>query len=382
MAKPHKRPAIPQYVQCELWGRAAGRCEFRGCNKPLYIDDLTQKRSNLGVISHIVAFSPEGPRGDPFRSKQLEKDIRNLILTCRNHGKLIDDKLQEVAYPEELLLAYKHEHELRIRLATANAESVQTQVLLLQVSVDNQDVVLNPSDVHRAIWPKYPIDEHPTVIDLSAARLAAEGEPFFAMMSQSISQQIQEVLARRAGTSRAHSLSIFAIAPIPLLIHAGRCLGDIQHIELYQRHRDTQDWIWKDEEAPSFYEHVTTGTETMGERPIALVFSISGDVSYDLVTRSVGVEPFIYELRVRKPSRDFLRTRKQLELFSYEVRNAIVALREAHYERKLIHVFAALPAPMAIEFGRCIKSLDTPFIIYEYENSKHTYAPAFKINVT
>ena len=57
------RPTIPLQLQNELWARAAGRCEFRGCNKLLYKDDLTQKRSNLAIISHIVAFSPDGPRG-------------------------------------------------------------------------------------------------------------------------------------------------------------------------------------------------------------------------------------------------------------------------------------------------------------------------------
>lgn len=377
----HKRPTIPPSVQCELWARAAGRCEFRGCNELLYKDSLTQQRSNLAAISHIVAFSPSGPRGDAVRSKQLEKDINNLMVTCRKHGKLIDDKAQEAAYPEEVLLAYKREHELRIRLATARVEDAQTNVLILQAPVDGRDIAINPADAHRAIQPKYPVDEHPIVIDLSGTKLPAEGQAFFSLMAQSITQQIQEVLARRSRTLRAHSLSIFAIAPIPLLIHVGRCLGDIEHIDLYQRHRDTQDWIWKEvEDAKAFYEVAQSGTLTIPEHPVALVFSISGQVSRELIARTLGAEPFFYEIRARELGRDFLRSRKRLELFSYEVRNAIVALHHAHAQRKPIHVFAALPAPMAIEFGRNIASLDTPFVIYEYENSKHTYMPAFKIN--
>lgn len=382
MEKPRKRPAIPLNVQCELWARAAGRCQFRGCNRLLYKDELTQQRSNLGVISHIVSFSPDGPRGHPVRSKQLEIDIRNLMLTCRDHGKLIDDKVQVSAYLEELLLDFKHEHERRVRLATAHAEDMQTQVLILQVSVDGHDVIIDPVDAHRAIQPKFPVDENPTVIDLSGSRLPAEGEGFFALMERSITQQIQDVLSRRAGVTRASSLSVFAIAPIPLLVHTGRCLGDAQRIELYQRHRDTQSWTWKeDEEAQAFYEIVRVAEQATTERPVVLVFSISGLVSHELVAQTVGAEPCIYEIRAREPGRDFLRSRKRLELFSYEVRNAVVALRDAHYARKVIHVFAAIPAPMAIEFGRHIKSLDTPFIIYEYENSKHAYVPALRINI-
>lgn len=381
MEKLRKRPGIPLTVQCELWARAAGRCQFRGCNRLLYKDELTQQRSNLSVISHIVSFSPDGPRGHPVRSKQLETDIRNLMLTCRDHGKLIDDKAQESTYPEEVLLAYKHDHERRVRLATAYAEDMQTQILLLQVPIDSYDITIDPVDAHRAIQPKYPVDENPTVIDLSGSRLPAEGEAFFALMARSITQQIQEILTRRAGATRASSLSVFAIAPIPLLIHAGRCLGDTQRIELYQRHRDTQNWTWKeDEEAQAFFEIVRSGEQVNTERPFVFVFSISGLISHELVAQAVGAEPCIYEIQAREPGRDFLRSRKRLELFSYEVRNAVVALRDAHYARKVIHVFAAIPAPMAIEFGRHIKSLDTPFIIYEYENSQHAYVPALRIN--
>lgn len=376
-----RRPAIPQSVQCELWARAAGRCEFRGCNELLYKDNLTQERSNLAVISHIVAFSPSGPRGDAIRSKLLEKDIRNLMLTCRKHGKLIDDKAQETVYPEELLLAFKREHELRVRLVTAFAEDAQTHVLILQAPVDGHDIVINPADAHRAIQPKYPADEHPTVIDLSGTRLPAEGEAFFSLMAQSITQQIQELLNRRSRAFQTYSLSVFAIAPIPLLIHAGRCLGGLQRIELYQHHRDTQNWKWKDEEdAQVLYEIVKPKDSVDSDQPIALLFSISGRVSYDLVAQTLGKMPTIYEIRALEIGRGFLKSRKRLELFSYEVQNILVALQDAHYQRKVIHVFAAIPAPLAIEFGRNIKSLDTPFIIYEYENSQHAYVPALRIN--
>lgn len=380
MEKRRGRPNIPLAIQCELWARAAGRCQFRGCNELLYKDDLTQKRSNLGIISHIVSFSPNGPRGDSVRSKELEIEISNLMLTCRDHGKLIDDKAREAEFPAELLQAYKREHELRVRLATATAEDAKTHVLLLQVSVDSQDFLISPAEAHRAIWPKYPAEEHPIVIDLSAPKLPAEGEPFFTLMAQSITQAIETALSRRAGMPRIHSLSIFAIAPIPLLIHAGRCIGDIQRVDLYQRHRDTQDWKWKEEGAEAFYEIVKPDSIVEADQPVALVFSISGQVSHELVSHAVSGKPAIYEIRAQPIGRDFLQTRKRLELFSYKVRDILIALQDAHYQRKPIHVFAALPAPMAIEFGRNIKSLNTPFIIYEYENSKCAYVPALRIN--
>lgn len=377
-----RRPAIPQAIQRELWGRAAGRCQFRGCNALLYKDGLTQQRSNLGIISHIVSFSPSGPRGDAVRSPLLATNIHNLMLTCRNHGKLIDDEEREDEYPEELLLAFKHEHEDRVRQATQSTEDAQTHVLILQVPIDGQDVYIHPTVAHRAILPRYPAAEHPLVIDLSGIKLRAEGEAFFTLMSQSIAEQIQAILTRRASKERIHHLSVFALAPIPLLMYTGHCLGDIACVDLYQRHRDQQDWAWKqDEEADAFYEAIIP-EHTDVEHPIALVFSISGWMSRDRVVQALGDEALIYEIRAREPSRDFLRSRKRLELFGYEVRKMLVALRDAHTHHTPIHVFAALPAPMAIEFGRTIKPFDTPFVIYEYQNSQRTFVPALTINIS
>src|SRR5438270_7084309 len=179
MGKNNTRPTIPEQIQRELWARAAGRCEFRGCNKLLYKDSLTQKRANLAVISHIVAYSLDGPRGDVVRSQQLEKDISNLMLTCRDHGKINDDKAREVEYPEELLSECKREHELRIRMLTEAKEDAQTDVLILQVPIDKHPIAIDHTSVFRAILPKYPAEETPTIIDLSGIAIETSSEGFF-----------------------------------------------------------------------------------------------------------------------------------------------------------------------------------------------------------
>ena len=48
-----------------LWAISGGRCEYEGCNTPLYMDILTKKKYNKAYIAHIVADSLDGPRGDP-----------------------------------------------------------------------------------------------------------------------------------------------------------------------------------------------------------------------------------------------------------------------------------------------------------------------------
>lgn len=376
-----KRPTVPPQCQRELWARAAGRCEFRGCNKLLYQDELTKQRSNLAIVSHIVSYSPTGPRGDPVRSKQLEIDIRNLMLTCHDHGKLVDDKVRELEYPEGHLLEFKREHEQRIRMLTEITEEAQTHILLLQASVDARDFEIDPEAAFRAILPKYSAEEQAAIIDLTGPALPTGSDGFFSFTAESITEHTRELLRRRPAGKRIKSLSIFALAPVPLLVHFGHLLGDIQHIDLYQRHRDGQDWSWKREEAATeFYEVVRPEDTEDGTREIALVLSVSASVGRAKVEAVLGENPLIYEIRAVSPGVDFLRSRKRLEVFGYEIRKLLTELRETYGHDRKVHLFAAAPTPVAIEVGRSIKNHDPPFLVYEYDKAHRCYVPAFIVN--
>jgi len=98
------KTTIPHKVVLKLWLQSGGRCQFQGCNKPLWRDELTQRQMNQAYIAHIIADSPDGPRGDSILSPKLVKDFNNLMLLCPTHHKLVDDN--PVIYPTELLQKY------------------------------------------------------------------------------------------------------------------------------------------------------------------------------------------------------------------------------------------------------------------------------------
>ena len=374
------RPKFPIQVERELWARAAGRCEFRGCNELLYKDGLTQQRSNLGQISHIVAHSPKGPRGDPTRSAQLATDIENLMLTCRVHAKIIDDLARVDEYPEERLLEFKREHEQRIRMLTEIQEDAQTHILLLQASIDARRFEISQDDAFRAILPRYPAEETAMTVDLTGMTIPTSSQGFFSVAAESISSEIERCLRRRSNGASIKTLSVFALAPVPLLIHLGHLLGDITHVDLYQHHRDLQNWVWKqEEEAGEFYD-VAHPEHDNAEQPIAVLLSISAPIQQSEVVAALQQEPLIYEIRARDPNFDFLRSRKRLEMFGYEARKLLAEIRDRHGFRRPIHLFAASPSPVSIEFGRNIKPLHPAFVVYEYQKSDCTYAAALVIN--
>jgi len=330
-----------------------------------------------------VSYSPDGPRGDPVRSRTLEKDIRNLMLTCRDHGKIIDDSAREAEYPEELLLEFKREHEQRVRMLTEASEDAQTHVLLLQASIDARDLEIDPRAAFRAILPKYPAEEAPLIIDLSGVAIAADSEGFFSTMAESITKQTRALLSRRPGGRTIRRLSVFALAPIPLLVHFGHILGDILQVDLYQRHRDSQDWTWRGEdEAEDFYDFLKPEAVDDPGREIALLLSVSELVRREEVEATLKSQPLLYEIRARDPGLDFLSSRKRLEMFGREARKALTHLRGLYNQERTVHLFAAVPVPVAIEFGRHIKAHNSAFALYEYRKRDRTYVRALVVNTT
>ena len=134
---------IPERVKLQLWGKAAGRCEYEGCNQALWLDALTKVEFNSAYLAHIIADRPDGPRGDPVLSEQLKRDPSNLMLICDVHHRLIDH--EDVAgHSVERLRGMKSSHEARIELLSGIGPDKQSHVLLYgaNIGVHNSNISL------------------------------------------------------------------------------------------------------------------------------------------------------------------------------------------------------------------------------------------------
>jgi len=72
---------IKAVVGSHPWGIAAGRCEFKGCNKVLYQHEVTGDSENYAEKAHIYAVSPGGARFCPG-SEDFKNNAKNLMLVC------------------------------------------------------------------------------------------------------------------------------------------------------------------------------------------------------------------------------------------------------------------------------------------------------------
>ena len=101
---------IKPHVQLMLWGKAGGRCEFAGCNKPLWKSSVTQEDVNIAQKAHIYSFSPDGPRGNRDITAKMLNALMNLLLVCHECHEKIDKEKDGGRYTVTLLQEMKAQH--------------------------------------------------------------------------------------------------------------------------------------------------------------------------------------------------------------------------------------------------------------------------------
>ncbi|CAM3517080.1 SMODS-associated and fused to various effectors domain-containing protein [Deinococcus saxicola] len=374
--KPSERKSLPQGVVNELWARAAGRCEFQGCNKLLYLDEITGQRHNGATIAHVVAYSSDGPRGDAHRSEALWKELSNLMLTCKTHGSLIDNLAYVDQYTEEVLLGFKENHENRIRQATAAVDDQKTTLLLLQGRIAGHVSHINVTEVQRAIKPRWPGSENEVTIDLNEYVFGEDRASYWDMTSEKIRDEVKVLLKRKDGQSH---LSIFALAPIPLLVLLGFELGSRIDGDIFQHHREKQAdrWCWSEGEptAEDSFDVYEPQEADPTLEDVALVISMSRRIQPDLITNTLAVPHARYEIRARKTGTDFLKYRSQLTVFAAEYRQVMTMIGETFPQVKRVHLFLAGPVASAIEAGRnLIEKADPELVVYDLRGQDYLAA--------
>ena len=358
------KTTIPPKVQSALWARASGRCQYRGCNEEL-VGDLISGREDatFGFIAHIVADSVDGPRGDAVRSPQLARALENLMLMCARHHKLID-VVDVPAHPEPMLLAMKAEHESRISVVTAIDEDRASHVIRFGANIGENEALVST----KAIFAAMPPDHHPAsgqTIDLELVGCAYKDdeEAYWLFQRDNLRRQFEAKVKGRIERQEVRHLSVFALAPQPLLIELGRLLCDIVPATVRQRHREPATWCWQADQPPITYRVSEPDKGKNG--PIALKLGISATLTDERITQVLG-DAAIWSVTVDAPHNDILRRPEDQAAFRRLMRGLFDRIKAAHGERAVIHVFPAVPASLAVELGRVwMPKSDLAMVIYD-----------------
>jgi hypothetical protein len=361
-----------------LYVRAGGRCEFDGCNEYLLSHQLTHKTINLGQMAHIVAFSEAGPRGKTDKRPIDINNVDNLMLLCHRCHKLVDDHPEE--YSRETLLNYKKAHEERIFWLTSASPDRQTSVVVLKSKIGGQTVKLSAAEIHEAVSPRYPASRAGTEIDLS--KISDEGDAFYTVAAKEIKRQIERVVSDVVEAEKTNHVSLFALAPMPLLALAGNLLGNKIPTDLFQRHRDAENWTWKTDGKLAEYkfEKIREGTN---DDKVALVLSLSGKIHLEKLPEEIVRDASVYEITLdgASPNPGFLRQKQDLTAFKDIYQLALREIGSNHGKLEKLHLFPAVPAPIAVLCGReLMPKIDPGLAIYDDDKRHGGYRMILEVN--
>ena len=341
---------IRSTVERELWARAAGRCQFRGCNRILYKSSVTQEGVNISQMAHIYSFSRVGPRGrGPLKkTPRLLNHVENLMLVCHGCHKTIDQEEDGGRYPAELLSKWKCQHEKRIAVVTGVDPKKRSTVVLYGTNIGDERSPLQPQQTNWALFPHwYPSDEVPLCLSMTWEGKDAQLE-YWTIEGKNLQKNFDRVIRPRV--EAGDHFSIFGFAPMPLLIQLGTLFTDKISAQVYQLRREPeQTWQWSEKshktdyiiEVPSSFDH----------QP-ALIISLSAKIAHHRVMSVLGANVSIWELTIAKPNNDFLKTRDQLSKFRETIRHLLAQIAEKHGNSTLLPIFPAMPVATAVELGR------------------------------
>lgn len=369
---------VPAAALLRLYVQAGGWCEFNGCPHYLMEHHLTLAAGNYGQAAHIVAFHENGPRGRTHPRPKVINEVENLMLLCPGCHHMIDE--DPAQYTVAVLREYKRHHEERIRHVTGLGPDYKTTIVQLKAKIGDHTVAIPAPLVTEAVAPRYPTDARGYVIDLTS--IQGDDDAFMQTATQTIRANMSRVYAPGMDVEQTRHISLFALAPIPLLMFLGSQLSNKIPVDLYQRHRDSENWVWKTVGTPVQYQ-IHQHTKGTAHLKVALILSLSGTIRLDSLPPEIDERFSIYEITLANcvPNPMFLRLKQDLDNFKAVYQTCLRIIGRNHGTVPAIHLFPAIPAPVAVQCGReLLPKVDPALYVYDNDKKKGGFTLAWRIN--
>jgi hypothetical protein len=339
---------------------------------------VTQEQVNIAEKAHIYAFAPAGPRGRGGLAADELNQVGNLMLVCHDCHRKIDRESDGGRYTAGLLRSWKQQHEDRVERITGISPEVSSHVVLYGANIGQYGSPLTYAAARAALFPsRYPASDRPIELGSVDGMTHDHTPEFWTEESRNLERRFDHRIRQPLARGEIGHLSVFALAPQPLLIRLGELLTDISEVDVFQRHREPQSWHWLDD---SEGDAIRTVEPEAAEGEPALVIGLSGTVSDDRITSAVRTPVSIWRITIDKPHNDWLRCRSQLEAFRRAARAVMDRIKAVHGQDASLHIFPAAPVAAAIELGRIRQpKADLAWRVYDQNQQLGGFAPALDI---
>jgi hypothetical protein len=273
------------------------------------------------------------------------------MLLCDVHHRLVD--IADVAgHPVDLLKSMKAEHEQLMERITDIQKSRQTHIVLFGANIGKSKFGLNYEDAAADLLPGwYPAEPRAIALGLGNSSFEDHEPEYWKIETDNLKRNISHMVQQRIGSGEVQHLSVFALAPQPLLMLFGKLLGDITPAEVYACHRNPPGWKWPPNDSP--VDFIVKRPDSF-DGPPALVLGLSADVHPERINGVLGEKARIWTITINQPFNDFLKSRGDLAKFRETGQKVLNEIKLRHGQNALLHVFPVMPAALAVEFGRCL----------------------------
>lgn len=358
-----------------VWARAAGHCEL--CGTDLTRDVRVGRSIRWGHVAHILPASPKGPRGGGTHTAQQAKahtnDPDNLMLACPGcHVKADTDA---DGYPQTDLTDLHSAQVGRIALAAQTPQASKAITLIVLSRHFKTLNLIAKGDLERAMSAEgLTAIAMPDPLVLPEPIDGARDAAYWQNVTGLIQHEVRRLLDNaRKFHGDVPYVAVVGLADIPALMVLGQALGDRMPRRLFSHHRAT-GLRWPDLTAPPpAFEFVPPPD---GDGPIALALSISGEIP-ERDIHAARPDARIAVLKAVDPSTLMVRNRGAIAAFVEALQGPLSRIEAASPDR--VHVFPALPAAFAIEFGAFLTMQHRhPYVVYD-RGQKNAFVAALSL---
>lgn len=360
MGKERSRSISPTAEKL-LWGIAAGRCEFEGCNKFMGNHQVTKTGGNFAEKAHIEAVSEGGARyNDQMNIGELNSPD-NLMLLCAECHKFIDEN--DDIYPVSVLRRMKKKHEQRIYELTSVDDVQKTLMIAYFANIKDTAPYYNDTLFCRAVVKdgKIPAEKYAIIIGADNSPLNDGTKAYYLLEKAKLDKARNTII--QPSIRNGENISLFALAPIPLLVYLGTIISDISNTSVYQCHRKGEKWAWKEE--TNTIDYIVERPKDKDKRFVALNLSLSANVVQERIEQISPCLP-TYKLTISNPNRTFVVNEKIADDFVETYRRCIEQIKIDNPSVEKILVFPAIPNSLAIRMGMdYMPKTDPGLVLYD-----------------
>lgn len=350
--KQARRFSTPDPVKRLVWVRAAGHCEQ--CGDDVTRDFRAGTTFNWAAVAHVLPASLQGPRAPEGYGEAVAlrhtADPDNLMLLCPSCHARTD--LDADGYPTHDLSRHHRDHVEQIRHAARRGETQRaTGLIILGGHFATENVVRARDLADAMLSESFWADGEIQVLRLRGPGPNGRDELYWRAVEEDVDGRLQDRLTKRTnGHGDPLNLAVVGLADIPSLIRVGRQLGDRSNRFLFSQDRSgTLRWTDPTAPAPAW----TYAAPPSGDGPVALVLALSAELSdADILGALPGAR--IARFSVPTPEYGLLRNRPTIDSFRRALQPHLSQLEAGTSEP--LHLFAAVPAALAIEFGALLST--------------------------